>query len=67
MFGWEWKCEGMKKVSLYKFTNILLLQNDAQLKQKSDQQPKNNNNNNKSNHPNLFKKKIMFRKKKNHI
>ena len=30
----------MEKVSLYKFTNIPLLKNDAQLKQKSGKQPK---------------------------
>ena len=30
----------MKKMSLYKFTHIPLLKNDAQLKQKSDKQPK---------------------------
>ena len=40
MIGWEWKCGGMKKVSLYKFTHTLLLKNDAQLIQISDQQPK---------------------------
>ena len=32
----------MKKVSLYKFTHILLLKNDAQLTQKSNKQPKKN-------------------------
>ena len=37
----------MKKVSLYKFTHILLLKIDAQLKQKNDKK--------KSNHPNLLK------------
>ena len=31
----------MKKVSLYKFTHILLLKNDAQLTQKSNKQQKN--------------------------
>ena len=36
MFGWEWKSEGMEKMSLYKFTHIPLLKNDDQLKQKSD-------------------------------
>ena len=30
----------MEKVSLYKFTYIPLLKNDAQLKQKNDKQPK---------------------------
>ena len=49
MFDWEWKSGGMEKVSLYKFTHILLLKNNAQLKQKNWQ--------NKSNHPNLLKKK----------
>jgi len=39
----------MKKVCLYKFTHILLLKNDVQLKQK--------NNKNKSNRPNLLKNK----------
>ena len=39
MFGWEWKSEGMEKVSLYKFNHIPLLKNDDQLKQKSDKQP----------------------------
>ena len=35
MFGWEWKNEGMKKVSLYKFMYTPLLKNDAQLKPKN--------------------------------
>ena len=35
LFGWEWKSRGMEKVSLYKFTHILLLKNDAQLKRKT--------------------------------
>ena len=39
MFGWEWKSEGIEKVSLDKFTHISLLKNDTQLKQKSDRQP----------------------------
>ena len=39
MFGWEWKSEGIEKVSLHKFTHIPLLKNDTQLKQKSDRQP----------------------------
>ena len=43
MFGWEWKSGGMEKVSLYKFTHILLLKNDGQLIQKSDKQPKKKN------------------------
>ena len=37
----------MKKVSLYKFTHVPLLKNDAQLKQ--------NNEKKKGNHPNLLK------------
>ena len=40
MFGWEWKSIGMEKMSLYKFTDIDLLKNDAQLKKKSDKQTK---------------------------
>ena len=41
MFSWEWKNEGMEKVSLNKFTHIpLFKKNDAQLKPKSDKQPK---------------------------
>ena len=40
MFGWEWKNGMMEKMSMYKFTHILLLKNDSQLKQKSDKQPK---------------------------
>ena len=40
MIGWEWKCGGMEKMSLYKFTHTLLLKNDVQLIQISDQQPK---------------------------
>ena len=48
----------MEKVSLYKFTHILLLKNDSQLKQKSDKQPK------KKQSPKLLKKiKIMSKKK----
>ena len=39
-FGWEWKSEKIKKVSLYKFTHTPFLKNDDQLKQKSDKQPK---------------------------
>ena len=34
LFGWEWKSGEMEKVSLYKFTHIPLLKNDAQLKPK---------------------------------
>ena len=34
LFGWEWKSREMEKMSLNKFTHILLLKNDAQLKQK---------------------------------
>ena len=34
LFGWEWKSEAMKKMSLNKFTHISLLKNDVQLKQK---------------------------------
>ena len=39
LFDWEWKSEGMKKISLNKFTHIPLLKNDVQLKQKSDTNP----------------------------
>ena len=49
MFGWEWKSGGMEKVSFYKFTHILLLKNDGQLKQKSDKKKKQS--------PNLLKNK----------
>ena len=48
---------GSEKVSLYKFIYILLLKNDAQLKQKSDKQKK------KYNHPNLLKNKNHVPKK----
>ena len=34
MFGWKWKRGEIEKVSLYKFTYIPLLKNDAQLKLK---------------------------------
>ena len=44
----------MEKVSLYKFTHILLLKNDGQLKQKSDQKKKS---------PNLLKNKNHVPKK----
>ena len=48
----------MKKVSLYKFTNIHLLKNYAQLKTKKiDKEPK------KINHLNLLKNKITSIKK----
>ena len=40
MFDWEWKSEGMKKVSLYKFTHTPLLKNDGQLKHKKNKQQK---------------------------
>ena len=49
----------MKKVSLYKFTYILLLKNDIQWNQKSNKQF-----NKKIDHLNLLLKKIMYRKKK---
>ena len=65
MFGWEWKSAGMEKVSLYKFTYIPLLKNDAQLKQKNDKQPKKKKK--KYNHANLLKNKNHVLKKKNHI
>ena len=45
-------------MSLYKFTHIPLLKNDAQLKQKSDKQKK-------CNHPNLLKKIKITCKLKN--
>ena len=32
--GWEWKSGGLEKVSLFKFTYIPLLKNNALLKQK---------------------------------
>ena len=35
LFVWKWKSRGMEKVSLYKFTHIPLLKNDAQLKRKT--------------------------------
>ena len=34
LFGWEWKNGEMEKTSLNKFTHILLLKNNVQLKQK---------------------------------
>ena len=43
MFDWEWKNGMIEKISLYKFTHILLLKNDAQIKQKMDKQPKKKN------------------------
>ena len=67
MFGWEWKSEGMKIVSLYKFTKTSLLKNDDQLKQKSDKQPHikiKKNKKNKKQSPNLLKNKNHFPKKK---
>ena len=54
------KVEEWIKMSLYKFTHIPLLKNDAQLKQKSDKQPKK-----KKSHKFIFKKIIL--KKKNHL
>ena len=50
----------MEKVSLYKFTNIFLLKNDGQLKQKSDKKKKKQS-------PNLLRKKSCPKKKENHI
>ena len=64
MFGWEWKSEGMKKVSLYKFTHIPLLKNDDQLKQKSDKQP--HQKKKKKQSPNLLKNKNHV-PQKNHV
>ena len=55
MVGSE-KLEGWKKVSLYKFTHIPLLKNDAQLKKKDKQL--------KKNHPNLLNNKNYVQKKK---
>ena len=52
MFVWEWKSGGMEKVSLYKFTHILLLENYTQLKQKSDKKQKKK----KNQSPKLIKK-----------
>ena len=49
----------MEKTSLYKFTYILLLKNDVQLKQKSDKQPKKNKQSS-----NLLKKNQVKKKKK---
>ena len=59
MFSWKWISGEIKKVSLYKFTYILLLKNDIQWKQKSNKQF-----NKKIDHLNLLLKKIMYRKKK---
>ena len=64
MFGWEWKSEGMEKVSLYKFTHIPLLKNDDQLKKKSDKQPPQKKKKKQS--PNLLKNKNHV-PKKNHV
>ena len=36
LFGWEWKSGRIEKNILNKFTHILLLKNNAQLKQKSN-------------------------------
>ena len=52
----------MEKMSLYKFTHILLLKNDAQLKLK-----KVINNQKKINHLNLLKNKNYVHKKKSHL
>ena len=40
MFGWKWKSKIIEKVNLYKFTHILLLKNNNQLKQINDKQQK---------------------------
>ena len=32
LFGWEWKSEGMEKISLNKFLHIPLLKNNTKLK-----------------------------------
>ena len=48
----------MEKVSLYKFTHILLLKTDGQLKQKSDKPKK------KKQSPNLLKNKNHVPRKK---
>ena len=62
MFGWEWKCGRIDKVSLYKFTYTPLLKNDGQLKQKVTNNPK------KKQSPNLLKNKNQIPKiKKNHV
>ena len=51
-------------MSLYKFTYIPLLKNDAQLKQKSKQQPKKKKKTKKkSNYPNLLENKNHVKKK----
>ena len=51
------KVEKWKKVNLYKFTYILLLKNDGQLKQIND----------KKKITQLIKKKSCSKKKKNHV
>ena len=51
----KWKIENeerIEKMNLYKFTHMLLLENDRQLKQKSVKQPKKEKK--KLNHPNLL-------------
>ena len=58
MFGWEWKNERMKKVSLYKFTHIPMLKNSGQLIQKKWQITQ------KKNSSNLLKNKKHVPKKK---
>ena len=54
---WEWKSEGMEKMSLYKLTHTPLLKIDDQLKQKSDKQLLKK----------LIKKITQFIKNKNHV
>ena len=58
------KVEGWIKMSLYKFTHISLLKNDAQLKQKSDKQPKKKKKNHKAPCPGNKKKLKKKRRKR---
>ena len=60
MFGWEWKSEGMEKVSLYKFTHTPLLKNNGQLIQKVT-------NNQKKKAITPFIKKLKLCPKKNNV
>ena len=59
LFGWEWKSGRIEKVSLYKFTHIPLLKNDAQLK------PKKGINNHTHTHTKQSPK--FIKKNKNHV
>ena len=57
----------MEKVSLYKFTHVPFLKNDAKLKKKIEKQPQKKKKKKKIQSPKFIKKNKIMSRKKNHV